>query len=268
MTAPARRKRVQASLTQAQKKTLALRLYAQILEKYSSFERFKKALRTAGARTSEGTVRGWMPHFELLRQDPIEGSKVEERQWKELQTPKLPQLVEVSAILGVSVDWLLGGSVAPPLKDFASSLKEHLEAHCTAEKGDMPRLSALANVLGGRLARRSIRGRPPRGSKRTAATHRLTVEVDRATAVLDTVSGMVLDRVRKEEARQLRESLERMEAHLTKQLQENLPDARKFDELSNPKKIEWAEGVFDALNQYRSATTPELLIDVDALALE
>ena len=141
-----------------QRKRFALLLYEILLERFGSdapFERLKAALKKQGAKTSESTIRGWLPPLERLKAAPV-GSAVRLRDWEALRTPDVVSLVEVSRVVDVSVDHLLGAAVPrrlsdrEPLGNPASALLAYVVKDYV-RRSERRRRDGLAATVGGRI---------------------------------------------------------------------------------------------------------------------
>lgn len=141
-----------------ERKRFALLLYAILCERYgpeAPFERLKGALAKQRAQTRESTIRGWLPPLERLKAGP-DGERVRSRDWQALRTPDLASLVEVSRVLDVSVDHLLGAAVPrrlsdrEPLDNPAPGLLSYV-VRDYVRRAKRGRRDGLAATVGGRL---------------------------------------------------------------------------------------------------------------------
>jgi hypothetical protein len=147
-----------------ERKRFALRLYACILDECGSFESFKKLLGEK-ARVRESTVRNWIPPLTRLNVDPVRGKGVLKRDWEALHSPDFASVVELAALLNVSVDYLLGSDVPrrltdrQPVGELSKALFDHLfTQYPQRAAAGLPFISfrVLAEALDGR--RRPIAG--------------------------------------------------------------------------------------------------------------
>jgi hypothetical protein len=151
----------------ARRKAFALRFYAVLCERFGEqapFERLKAELARSSAQTRESTIRGWLPPLERLK-TATDGSGVRARDWSALRTPDLSTLVELSRVLDVSVDYLLGADVPRRVSDrlelgnpgaalLAYVVRDYI-GRATRQRRD-----GLAAAVGGRLSEREVPDNP------------------------------------------------------------------------------------------------------------